>query len=80
MRGEMRKNHEDTLAAIGQINAQMAAHNLADSQAFGKIDKRLEPVEALRKTFRWASATGFVALIGVIAQAGCSYIGTHFKP
>jgi hypothetical protein len=80
MQEQMEKNHEATLAAIGQINSQMAAHNLADSQAFGKIDQRLEPVESLRKTFRWASATGFIALVGVVAQAGCSYVGTHFKP
>jgi hypothetical protein len=80
MRDEQQKNHEATLAAIGQINAQMAAHNIADTKAFGAIDKRLEPVESMRKTFRWAAASGFIALVGVLAQAGCSYVGTHFKP
>lgn len=48
---------------FSKVAETMAAHALDDSERFAKIEKRLQPVEEMRRTVRWALGVGFAAVL-----------------
>ena len=68
MAAEGRANHATLVGKVDEVLAAAASHELKDVHRFAEIDKRLEPMEATRKTLRWVIGSGFVAGLGIISD------------
>jgi hypothetical protein len=80
MRSEQKEDHEalagEVTLGLSKVSDAIVAHSKSDQEMFNAIEGRLRPIESMRKTFRWGIGTVFVALVGVLAEAGYS----HYKP
>lgn len=62
---ELATKVDDGFKAIAAVSA---AHELADTNKFNAIDKRLVEVENTRRTMRWLGATVIVSLLAAAAD------------
>lgn len=64
-------NHNALVAAVNSGFASVAAtiseHTLDDSERFAALDKRLAPVEGMRRTLRWAAGAAFIQFLALVS-------------
>lgn len=61
------KNHEDLVRTVSDgfahLSTSMSAHALDDVKQFAQLDRRLAPVESLRRSLRVAAGAVFVQFL-----------------
>lgn len=80
MRKEQRELSLKCDEGFERVASSMAAHELEDTKAFAAIDKRITPVENMRRAMRWLGATVVVALVGGFVTYAFSHIFLGVKP
>lgn len=77
MQTQSAQNHDALVRTVNEgferITAVMTSHVLDDVKQFGELDRRLAPVESMRRSVRWAAGAiclqFIVFVFGLVAYA-----------